>query len=177
MVKIGRATVDLIQGDIADQEVDAVVNAANDCLWMGSGVAGAIRHKGGAEIEREAVAQCPIPIGESVITGAGGLKAKYVIHAAGMGQDLRADEEKVVAATSSALLRATENQLESIAFPAIGAGVGGLSVHLCARAMIDVVVDHLLGSSSLTCVRFVLFDERTHEAFHDYLLQKFSARS
>ncbi len=177
MVKVGQATVDLIQGDIADLDVDAIVNAANNALWMGAGVAGAIKRKGGTVIEEEAVAQGPIPVGEAVITSGGALKARHVVHAAGMGQDLKTDEEKVAASTRSSLLRAEENGIRAIAFPAIGTGVGGLSVHLCARTMIDVVVEYLLSSDGFDTVLFALYDEATHTAFHDYLLEKFSARS
>ena len=176
MVRVGRATVGLVQGDITDQDVDAIVNAANDCLWMGAGVAGAIKRKGGVTIEQEAVAQGPIPVGEAVITTAGALKASYVIHAAGMGQDLKTDPEKVAAATRNSLLRAEEKNVQTLAFPAIGAGVGGLSVHICAKTMIDAVIEHLLGSDRFERVLFVLFDGPTHGAFSDYLLQKFSAK-
>ena len=176
MVKVGQATVDLVQGDIADLEVDAIVNAANNALWMGAGVAGAIKRKGGAVIEEEAVAQGPIPVGEAVVTSGGALKARYVVHAAGMGQDLKTDADKVAASTRNSLVRAEEKGIRSIAFPAIGTGVGGLSVHLCAKTMIDVVVDHLLSTNAFERVLFALFDEASYAAFHDYLLEKFSAR-
>ena len=176
MVKVGRATVDLVQGDIADLDVDAIVNAANNALWMGAGVAGAIKRKGGTVIEEEAVAQGPIQIGEAVVTSGGALKARHVVHAAGMGQDLKTDADKVAASTRSSLQRAEEKGIRSIAFPAIGTGVGGLSIHLCARTMVDVVVEHLLSSDGFDEVLFALYDEATHTAFHDYLLEKFSAR-
>ncbi|MDP6778124.1 MAG: macro domain-containing protein [Candidatus Latescibacteria bacterium] len=177
MIKVGQATVDLVQGDIADLEVDAIVNAANNALWMGAGVAGAIKRKGGAAIEEEAVAQGPIAVGEAVVTSGGALKARHVVHAAGMGQDLKTDADKVAASTRNSLLRAEEKGIRSIAFPAIGTGVGGLSVHLCAKTMVDVVVDHLLSTDAFDQVHFALFDEATYTAFHDYLLDKFSARS
>jgi len=128
MVKVGKASVEVVMGDIADSDTEAVVNAANDRLWMGSGVAGAIKREGGRVIEDEAVALGPIPIGEAVVTSGGNLKANYVIHAAGMGQDLKTDEEKVKLATKNCLLRAEEKGIESLALPAIGTGVGGLSI-------------------------------------------------
>ena len=93
--KMGRLLIRLLQGDIAEAETDAIVNAANNQLWMGAGVAGAIKRKGGAEIEKEAVAKGPILVGEAVATGAGNLPARYVIHAAVMGQDLKTDEAKI----------------------------------------------------------------------------------
>src|SRR3972149_446583 len=96
------------KGDITDSGADAIVNAANNHLWMGSGVAGAIKRKGSAEIEKEAIAKGPIAVGEAVATTGGKLKARYVIHAAAMGQDLRTDEAKIASATRNALLRAEE---------------------------------------------------------------------
>ena len=87
--------LEVVDGDISTLEVDAIANAANDRLWMGSGVAGAIKRAGGEEIEREAVGLGPIPVGDAVATGAGRLAAKHVIHGAVMGQDLRTDEQLV----------------------------------------------------------------------------------
>lgn len=101
--KVGSATLRLVEGDICGRDVDAVVNAANNQLWMGGGVAGAIKHRGGAEIEREAMAKGPIAIGESVVTTAGSLKARHVIHAAVMGADLATNAAYIRAATLSAL--------------------------------------------------------------------------
>src|SRR5262249_44036284 len=95
VLAIGHATIETQQGDISKVPVDAVVNAANNHLWMGAGVAGALKRAGGSEIEREAVAQGPIEIGEAVVTRAGALPAKYVIHAAAMGQDLTTDRSKI----------------------------------------------------------------------------------
>jgi O-acetyl-ADP-ribose deacetylase (regulator of RNase III) len=174
-VRVGQAEIILQQGDITELAVDALVNAANNHLWMGAGVAGAIKKKGGEIIEREAVAQGPIPVGEAVITGAGALKAKHVIHAAGMGQDLKTDQEKVRTATRNSLLRAEENKLQSVAFPAIGAGVGGLSAHVCAKAMLEETLEFLQESQSLRQVIFALFDGGTYKAFQQRLSEMFSA--
>jgi O-acetyl-ADP-ribose deacetylase len=175
MIAVAGSTIEIIRGDITDQDVDAVVNAANNHLWMGAGVAGAIKQKGGDAIETEAVTLGPINIGDAVITSGGTLSARHVIHAAGMGQDLRTDHDKVAAATASSLERAKENNLTSIAFPAIGTGVGGLSLEACARAMIDTVVDYLVANKTLLeRVRFVLFDEEGHETFQQQLRTKFS---
>src|SRR5207248_11157324 len=89
VITIRQASLETERGDISQARVDAVVNAANNHLWMGAGVAGALKRAGGAEIEREAVAKGPVAIGEAVVTTGGELYAKYVIHAAGLGQDLR----------------------------------------------------------------------------------------
>jgi O-acetyl-ADP-ribose deacetylase (regulator of RNase III) len=174
-VRVGRAEIVLQQGDITELEADALVNAANNHLWMGAGVAGAIKRKGGEIIEREAVAQGPIPVGEAVITSAGALKAKYVIHAAGMGQDMKTDVEKVRAATRNSLLRAEEKGLESVVFPAIGTGVGGLSTHACARAMLEETLAFLQESQSLRKVIMALFDGGAYKAFQVRLAAMFSA--
>jgi len=155
-----------VQGDIAQQEADAIVNAANNHLWMGAGVAGAIKRAGGREIETEAVAKGPIPIGEAAVTGAGRLEARYVIHAAVMGQDLRTDADKIRRSTQATLRRADELGLKSIAFPALGTGVGGFSLDECARVMLDAVEAHAAaGTTSLERVIFVLYDALAYEAF------------
>lgn len=174
-VRVGQAEIVLEQGDITELDVDAVVNAANNHLWMGAGVAGAIKRKGGEIIEREAVAQGPIPVGEAVITGAGALRAKHVIHAAGMGQDMKTDEQKVRHATRNSLLRAEEKKLSSLAFPAIGTGVGGLSAHVCAKAMLEESLEFLQESGSLRRVVFSLFDGGTYKIFQERLSEMFSA--
>ncbi len=153
------------EGDITEYDGDAVVNAANNQLWMGSGVAGAIKLKGGQEIEKEAMSKAPIPVGEAVITGAGNLKARYVIHAAGMGQDLRTDAKKVYLATLNSLKRAREKSLKSVAFPAIGAGVGGLSIAECASAMLKAVSEHIEQGTTLEEVCFVLYGKKALEQF------------
>src|SRR6478672_5423500 len=113
------------EGDIAEVEADAIANAANDHLWMGAGVAGAIKRAGGAEIEREAVARGPIAVGDAVATGAGRLHARWVIHAAVMGQDLVTSAELIAGATGRTLEVAEELGARSLALPAFGTGVGG----------------------------------------------------
>ena len=158
-------TIEVVQGDITEQDVDAIVNAANNELWMGAGVAGAIVRRGGREIEADAIRQGPIGVGESVITGAGTLTARHVIHAAAMGQDLRTDREKIRQATDSALTLAEERGLNSIALPALGTGVGGFPVDECAAVMLGVVRDRAHGSEALDTVRFTLFDPVAFEAF------------
>ncbi len=161
--------VSLCKGDITQVETDAIVNAANNALWMGGGVAGAIKRAGGSEIEDEAIRRGPIRVGEAAVTGAGSLKARYVIHAAVMATDLATDAEKIKAATKSSLLRADELGLGSIAFPALGTGVGGFPYSKAAQIMIDTVREHLAGDSSLQEVLFVLYDDEAMGAFEEYL--------
>ena len=124
------------EGDIAQVEADAIANAANDRLWMGAGVAGALKRAGGDEIEREAIAQGPIELGTAVATTAGRLLARYVVHGAVMGQDLRTSAELVRKTTHSCLGVADGLGCRSLALPAFGTGVGGFPLDECARIMI-----------------------------------------
>jgi len=124
------------EGDIAEVEADAIANAANDHLWMGAGVAGALKRAGGDEIEHEAMAQGPIELGTAVATAAGRLHARYVVHGAVMGQDLRTNAELVRTTTRSCLDVADELGCRSLALPAFGTGVGGFPLDECARIMV-----------------------------------------
>ena len=160
-----RPAIELVEGDITRVEADALVNAANNRLLMGGGVAGAIRRAGGKEIEEEAVKKGPIPIGEAVATGAGRLRARYIIHADVMGLDFHTDGEKIRAATRNSLLRAEELGLKSIAFPALGTGVGGFPLDECARIMLAEVRQYLQGKTGLERVIFVLRGEEAYKAF------------
>ncbi|HUT03117.1 MAG TPA: macro domain-containing protein [bacterium] len=162
--------IKLVEGDITEQHADAVVNAANSALWMGAGVAGAIKRRGGREIEDEAVAKGPIPIGEAVATGAGRLPARYVIHAAGMGPNLATDANKIRSSTLNSLVRADELRLESIAFPSIGTGVGGFPMRECAEIMLGEAKRFLTErKTSLKEVRFVLWSKGAFQVFDDVL--------
>ena len=168
--------IEVIHGDITEQETGAIVNAANNHFWMGGGVAGAIKRKGGEEIEREAMAQGPLEVGQAILTSAGRLKAKYVIHAAVMGQDLHTDEHKIRNSTHSTFLLAEKNKILSLSVPAFGTGVGGFSVFHCAKIMLTEAIQFLQGAKNLQSVRFVLYDEPTFTAFEQELKLQFSAK-
>jgi len=140
-------------------------HAANNYLWMGSGVAGAIKRKGGQTIENEAIAKGPIAIGDAVTTSAGKLRAGYVIHAAAMGQDLKTSIEHIKNATLNSLRQAEELGLSSIAFPALGTGVGGFSIADCADIMLDVCAHFLVASNSVNNIHYVLFDNISYQIF------------
>jgi O-acetyl-ADP-ribose deacetylase (regulator of RNase III) len=140
--QIGFALILVQQGDISTVDADAVVNAANTQLWMGGGVAGAIKRAGGEQIEREAMVQGPIRIGEAVATTGGRLRARHVIHAATMGPDLVTGAEAIRAATRSSLRLAEEMSLSSIALPLLGTGVGGFSLEEAATLMLAEVAGH-----------------------------------
>jgi len=163
--------IEVKQGDITRADAEAIVNAANNHLWMGSGVAGAIKSKGGIEIEKDVMAKGPIDVGQAVESIAGKLPYKYIIHAAGMGQDLRTDEHIVYEVTKNSLLLADKLGLKSIAFPAIGTGVGGFSVETCAEKMITAARELSDDFKTLERVLFVLFDEPSFTAF-DSILNK-----
>jgi O-acetyl-ADP-ribose deacetylase (regulator of RNase III) len=160
-----RIRIELVEGDLAQQDVDAIVNAANDRLVLGSGVAGAIRERGGPSIQQACDRIGPIAVGDAAITTAGNLPARFVIHAAGMPLGGRATEASARSAVRRSLELASERGLASIAFPAIGAGVGGLSLQRCAELSLETVRAFDAGESSLELVRFVLFGEPAYRVF------------
>jgi O-acetyl-ADP-ribose deacetylase len=153
------------EGDIAAVEADAVANAANDRLWMGAGVAGALKRAGGDEIEREAMAKGPIERGTAVATGAGRLRARYVIHGAVMGQDLQTNAELVRATTRACLQLADELGCTSLALPAFGTGVGGFPLDECAGIMVGEA--RAFERSSLRRVIFAVYGDEAAGVFRD----------
>jgi O-acetyl-ADP-ribose deacetylase len=159
--------LEVVDGDISALEVDAVANAANDHLWMGAGVAGALKRVGGEEIEREAMAKGPIPVGEAVATGAGRLPARWVVHGAVMGQDLRTNADLVERTTQSVLRVADDLGAESLALPAFGTGVGGFPLDECARLMVKAVREH--EPRTLNRVVFAVFGAEAKRAFDQAL--------
>jgi O-acetyl-ADP-ribose deacetylase (regulator of RNase III)/ADP-ribose pyrophosphatase YjhB (NUDIX family) len=172
--------IKIVQGDITELKVDAIVNAANNKLMMGGGVAGAIKKKGGQSIEDEAVKKGPIKIGEAIFTSAGSLPAKYVIHAATMGINFQTDEIKIRESSKSALKVARELKIKSIAFPALGCGVGGFPLLASAKIMAQEVLKHLREEkTSLKEIIFCLRDLEAYNIFNkgvvgylDYVTQK-----
>jgi O-acetyl-ADP-ribose deacetylase len=165
MTKNWRERVELRQGDITQARVDAIVNAANNDLVLGGGVAGAIRRKGGPSIQRECDTIGPIAIGEAVITTGGQLPARHVIHAASMRLGNPTAAAALRAAARNSLLRAKENNLQTIAFPAIGTSIAGFPLDECARIMLDEIRRHLSDATTLERVEIVLFDEAALAAF------------
>lgn len=160
---MGRIT--LVEGDISEQDVDAIVNAANSALILGSGVAGAIRERGGPTIQQECDAIGPIEVGAAALTGAGDLPARFVIHAAGMPPGGAADEASVRSSVRDSLRLARENGCRTIALPAIGAGVGGLSLQRCGEVSLEEARLHLASETTLEEIRFVLFGEPAYRVF------------
>ena len=169
LVQFGPCQVELVQGDITQQDVQAIVNAANSRLAGGGGVDGAIHRAGGPTLMQETRKQYPdgCPTGSAVATSAGNLKAKYVFHAVGPvwsgGQSGEPDLFK--SAYSRCLELAVEHDCRSIAFPAISTGVYSYPVDLAAEASLNVTRDFLVEKQKPQLVRFVLFDQGTFAAF------------
>ena len=163
---IGNCELKILQADITALSVDAIVNAANNKLEMGGGVAGAIKKAGGKEIEEEALKKGPIEIGGAAATSAGRLKARYVIHAATMGLDHETDELKIRNSCASALKAADKLKVKSIAFPALGCGVGGFPLKAAAKIMAQQVWKHLREEgSSLKEIIFCMRDKEAYDVF------------
>lgn len=161
----------VIQGDITKLEVDAIVNPANSHLLMGGGVAGAILRAGGNQIQEEAFRKAPVPIGRAVATTAGKLKAKYVIHAPTMMRPAMAtSSENVKSATRAALECAKQTGINTLAFPGMGTGVGGLNPQEAAEAMVEEIRSHIeKGSTTIKQITLVGFGADLTQAFEKKL--------
>jgi O-acetyl-ADP-ribose deacetylase (regulator of RNase III) len=160
-----RTRVSIRQGDLTEAKVEAIVNAANNDLLLGGGVAGAIRAKGGPSIQEECRIIGPIRIGEAAITSGGKLTARYVIHAASMALGGQTQEAGLRESTRNSLTRAKEKKLESIAFPAIGTGIAGFPMDRCAEVMLEEIHTHLTGETTIQRVEIVLFDASASSIF------------
>jgi len=154
------------QGDLTEMDTDAIVNAANNDLVLGAGVAGAIRRNGGEQIQRECDAIGSIPVGYAAITTGGKLKARFVIHAASMGFGAaRTTAKSLRTSTAHSLRIAAERGLKTIAFPAVGTGISGFPMEECAQIMLREAAQHLRGETSIETVYFVLFGEAAEGIF------------
>ena len=158
----------LLQGDITDMDTDASVNAANQNLVLGAGVAGAIRTKGGPAIQEECDRIGGAAVGEAAITTGGDLKATYVIHAVGPRMGEGDEDKKLADATRNSLNIASEKGLSSIAFPAISTGIFGFPKERCAQIMLATVIKMLEEEeSSLKEVVFCLWGEDSLQIFKE----------
>jgi O-acetyl-ADP-ribose deacetylase (regulator of RNase III) len=168
VARCGSTDVWVWQGDITAAGTEAIVNAANNQGWLGSGVAGAIRRAAGDQVEEEAVAQAPWPVGDAVRTGPGRLGqrgVKAILHAAAMAPGRPARAEAVGSATAAALRLAAAEGLASVALPALGTGVGGVGLEAAAAAMGSAVRDHAAGPTPVTTIVFALYDQAALERF------------
>jgi O-acetyl-ADP-ribose deacetylase (regulator of RNase III) len=168
---INESRIILVEGDITELDVDAIINAANTQLILGSGVAGAIREKGGPSIQEECNRLGGTYVGGAVMTGAGNLRSRHVIHAVGPRMGEGEEESKLRNATMNSLLLAEEHRLESIAFPAISTGVFGYPVDKCADIMLTVVVEYLKRPSNLKEVYFCLWGRENYNIFKEMIDQ------
>lgn len=159
--------IEIRQGDLTGMDTDAIVNAANNELQLGGGVAGAIRRKGGPKIQAECNEIGAIPVGGAAITSGGDLKARHVIHAASMELGGRTSAHALQSSTAHSLRIAAQNGLKTIAFPAVGTGIAGFPVRECAEIMLREAAKHLKGPTSLEKVHFVLFDEEALKVFQE----------
>ena len=155
----------IITGDLVEQEVDAIVNAANNDLVLGGGVGGAIRRSGGPSIQDECTAHGPVPVGHAAITGAGRLRAKFVIHAASMSLGGRTTADSLRSSMAETFRLARDNDVRTIAVPAVGTGIAGFPLDDCARIMASSLRQVLDDGWEPQEVRFVLFDGGAMEAF------------
>ena len=171
-VNVGNSILELLEGDITKMQTEAIVNAANVRLILGGGVAGAIRKKGGPKIQEECNRTGGTFVGGAVITGAGNLKAKYVIHAVGPRMGEGQEDAKLKNATLNSLKLADEKTIKSISFPAISTGVFGFPIQRCAEIMLQTAIDYLKGQTCLEKVLFCLFGQADYEVFANQLKQE-----
>jgi len=154
-----------MNGDLVDQEVDAIVNAANSELVLGGGVAGAIRRRGGPAIQAACDAHGPVKIGQAAITAAGTLPARFVIHAASMSLGGRTTAAALKLAMEDAFRLAHRHGLKTVAIPAVGTGIAGFAIDECARVMAGCLRNALRDGWTPDEVRFVLLDDTATRVF------------
>jgi O-acetyl-ADP-ribose deacetylase len=170
-IKIEKSTLALIQGDITEQDTDAIVNAANIRLAGGAGVDGAIHAAGGPSIMAECLKIGGCPTGQAVITTGGSLKARYVIHTVGPVYQggMKGEAALLKSAYLESLRLASARGLKSLAFPAISTGVYAYPLHEAARIALKTAVNYLREHSDIELVRFVLFSHNLYDVFEDEL--------
>lgn len=168
-----RTQLELVEGDITELDVDGIVNAANDQLQLGTGVAGAIRSKGGPSIQEECDRIGGTPVGTAVMTGAGHLKARWVIHAVGPRMGEGDEDKKLAAAVRAALALADRRGLKSIALPAISTGNFGFPVQRAARIMLTEAHRFLQGGTKLERVVLCLYGQEVFDTFKSELRRGF----
>jgi len=166
---IKNSKIKLVQGDITELSTDVIVNAANAQLIMGGGVAGAIRKKGGANIQEECNEIGGTFVGGAVITTGGDLKAKYVIHAVGPRMGEGNEDEKLMNATLNSLKLMDNDNLKTMAFPAISTGIFGYPIDRCAKIMIETAKEYLSHETQIDEVLFCLYSNSDFKVFENEL--------
>lgn len=173
--RINRTTIRLLDADLTEMNVDAIVNAANAGLQLGGGVAGAIRRKGGPAIQQECDKIGGTPVGTAVITTGGNLKARHVIHAVGPMMGEGDEDRKLLGATLNSLRVADENHLKSVAFPAVSTGIFGFPLERCAEIMLNTTIVYLAGETALEEVVFCLWGKEAYAIFEKTLKQNINS--
>ena len=166
-LKINRALLEIVEGDITQQDTEAIVNAANEQLRVGGGVDGAINRAGGPEIQKEARQIGYCPTGQAVITTGGKLKAKYVIHTVGpiYKNGLAGEPELLASCYRESLKLASARGIKSLSFPSISTGIYGYPLADAARTALGAVKAYLQEHPEIELVRFVLFGQQAFEAY------------
>jgi O-acetyl-ADP-ribose deacetylase (regulator of RNase III) len=167
--KFQNTEIEIVEGDITLLDRDAIVNAANDNLILGAGVAGAIRKRGGRSIQDECDKIGGTFVGGAVITGGGDLKARHVIHAVGPRMGEGDEDFKLKNATLNSLKLADENGLKSIAFPAISTGIFGFPLERAADIMVSTAIEHIKAGTGLISITFCLYGEEAYGTFESAL--------
>lgn len=174
-MKIGKTRIDITGTTLSEIDAEAVVNPANDMLWMGGGVSSLLKKNGGPDIENEALKHAPAAIGDAVVTGAGDLDARWIIHAVISGQDLTATEAAIRDAARSVLDAAARLGVKSLAFPLLTTGIHDVEVHIDAATIVDVVVGFLVNEPhTLERLVFSAPDEATRSVVKNALMEKFT---
>ncbi|MGA9884935.1 MAG: macro domain-containing protein [Candidatus Acidiferrales bacterium] len=169
--------IEILQGDLTEMDADAIINAANNDLQLGGGVAGAIRRQGGPQIQAECDEIGTIPLGGAAITSGGKLKARHVIHAASMELGGRTSALTLRSSTAHSLRIAAQNGLKAVAFPAVGTGIAGFPLRECAEIMLREAFRHLKGETTVEKIYFVLYDEEALSVFKEVFAEMNSKRA
>lgn len=174
-MKIGKTRIEITGMDIAELDVQGIVNPANNMLWLGGGISAEIRHAGGDAIEQEALKKAPAAIGETIVTGAGSLHARWIFHAVIAGQDLVTTEDALRKAARAVLIQANTTGCRSLAVPLLTTGTHDIEVHRVAHIIVDEMVRYLVNENrSLERIVMAERDESTRHILETTLLEKFT---
>jgi len=177
-IRIETTILELVKGDITELSVDSIVNAANNALQLGGGVAGSIRRKGGPVIQNACdkivFEKGKVPAGEAVITTGGNLKAKFVIHAVGPVYGEGEEDTKLRNAVTNSLKLADRHNLRSVAFPAISTGHFGMPKEECAKIMIPTSISYIKNGTQLSTIILCLYDQESYDIFKEILRKTIS---
>ncbi len=174
-MKIGKTRIDTADSKLSDLDVRGIVNPANNMLWFGGGISAEIRKSGGKSLEEETLKKAPAAVGDAVVTGAGDLTARWIIHAVISDQGLVSNEEAIRSAVKACLVKAGEIGCKSLAFPLLVTGTHDVELHVIVRIMVDETVSYLINENhSLEHVIFIDKDSEIRVIFTSTLIEKFT---